>query len=74
MQQFDAIYENGVLRPLTPLPFEEHQQVRVFVTAAFSQKPEAWSNVKDRVEETGKKLGVIPDKPRTESKETTASA
>jgi predicted DNA-binding antitoxin AbrB/MazE fold protein len=28
----DAIYENGVLRPLEPLPLEEHQRVRVTVS------------------------------------------
>jgi len=27
----DAVYENGVLRPLEPLPLEEHQRVRVSV-------------------------------------------
>jgi predicted DNA-binding antitoxin AbrB/MazE fold protein len=26
-----AIYENGVLRPLTPLPLQEHQTVRIQV-------------------------------------------
>jgi predicted DNA-binding antitoxin AbrB/MazE fold protein len=25
---FDAIYENGVLKPISPLPLEEHQRVR----------------------------------------------
>ncbi|MFN0171943.1 MAG: antitoxin family protein [Bryobacteraceae bacterium] len=27
-----AVYENGVLRPLEPLPLEEHQQVTVTVS------------------------------------------
>jgi predicted DNA-binding antitoxin AbrB/MazE fold protein len=27
----DAIYENGVLRPAQPLPFAEHQQLRITV-------------------------------------------
>jgi len=26
-----AIYEQGVLRPLQPLPFKEHEQVRITV-------------------------------------------
>lgn len=26
-----AIYENGVLRPLSPLPLQEHQTVRIQV-------------------------------------------
>ena len=31
---FDAIYENGVLKPVQPLPFKEHEQVRVTIVAA----------------------------------------
>jgi predicted DNA-binding antitoxin AbrB/MazE fold protein len=29
----EAIYENGVLKPAHPLPFQEHQKVQVTVTA-----------------------------------------
>ena len=29
----DAVYENGVLRPLEPLPLEEHQRVRVTISS-----------------------------------------
>jgi predicted DNA-binding antitoxin AbrB/MazE fold protein len=29
----DAVYENGVLRPLGPLTLEEHQRVRVTVSS-----------------------------------------
>ena len=29
----DAVYENGVLRPLQPLPLEEHQRVRVTISS-----------------------------------------
>jgi predicted DNA-binding antitoxin AbrB/MazE fold protein len=28
---FEATYENGVLRPLTPVPFKEHEKVTVVV-------------------------------------------
>lgn len=28
---FDAIYENGVLKPASPLPFKEHELLRVTV-------------------------------------------
>jgi predicted DNA-binding antitoxin AbrB/MazE fold protein len=28
----DAVYENGVLRPLEPLPLEEHQRVRIAIS------------------------------------------
>ena len=27
----EAIYENGVLRPATPLPFKEHEQLQVTI-------------------------------------------
>jgi len=29
---FDAIYENGVLRPLSPVEFSEHQRLTVIVS------------------------------------------
>jgi len=29
----DAVYENGVLRPLEPLPLEEHQRVTVTISS-----------------------------------------
>jgi len=31
-RQVEAVYENGVLRPLVPLRLEEHQRVTVTVT------------------------------------------
>ena len=31
IQQFDAVYENGVLRPTQPLRLSEHERVRVMV-------------------------------------------
>jgi len=30
----EAVYENGVLRPVQPLPFSEHEKVRVRVEPA----------------------------------------
>jgi predicted DNA-binding antitoxin AbrB/MazE fold protein len=33
-QEFEAIYENGVLRPLKPVGFREHEVVSVSVTSA----------------------------------------
>jgi predicted DNA-binding antitoxin AbrB/MazE fold protein len=32
IKQVEAVYENGVLRPLEPLPLEEHQHVSVVVS------------------------------------------
>ena len=34
--QVDAVYENGVLRPLQPLDLKEHERVRVSVVKAAS--------------------------------------
>ena len=31
-RQIEAVYENGVLRPLEPLPLKEHQKVSVTVS------------------------------------------
>ncbi len=31
-RQVEAVYENGVLRPLEPLPLDEHQRVTVTVS------------------------------------------
>jgi predicted DNA-binding antitoxin AbrB/MazE fold protein len=35
--QIDAIYEAGVLRPLTPLELEEHQVVSIVVSTTSEQ-------------------------------------
>jgi len=33
----EAVYENGVLKPAQPLPFQEHEKVRVTVQPAVSR-------------------------------------
>ena len=33
-REVEAVYENGTLRPLEPLPLEEHQHVMVVITEA----------------------------------------
>jgi predicted DNA-binding antitoxin AbrB/MazE fold protein len=33
----EAVYENGVLKPVHPLPLEEHQKVQITVKAAISR-------------------------------------
>jgi predicted DNA-binding antitoxin AbrB/MazE fold protein len=32
----EAVYENGVLKPAQPLPFQEHEKVRITVMPAVS--------------------------------------
>jgi predicted DNA-binding antitoxin AbrB/MazE fold protein len=34
MTTFEAIYENGVLKPAQPLPLKEHERVRVTIQPA----------------------------------------
>ena len=38
-KQIDAIYENGVLRPLEPVDLEEHQQYSIDVVRAERDEP-----------------------------------
>ena len=33
-RQVEAVYENGMLRPLEPLPLKEHQHVTVMISEA----------------------------------------
>lgn len=40
-RQVEAVYENGVLRPLEPLPLREHQRVSVTVSDA-PRRGEDW--------------------------------
>jgi predicted DNA-binding antitoxin AbrB/MazE fold protein len=53
-----AIYENGVLRPLEPLPLEEHQRVTVTV----SDPAERWLDREymERVKKDAAALGPAP--------------
>jgi predicted DNA-binding antitoxin AbrB/MazE fold protein len=37
-----AVYEDGVLRPLEPLPLAEHQQVKVTVSDVSVDPADAW--------------------------------
>ena len=38
-QTFEAIYENGVLRPLTPLTIDEHTKLRVSIEDGSQPHP-----------------------------------
>jgi predicted DNA-binding antitoxin AbrB/MazE fold protein len=39
---FEAIYENGVLKPIEPLPLKEHDRVRVTIQPATSWVEETY--------------------------------
>ncbi len=38
----EAIYENGVLKPAQPLPFQEHEKVQVTVTSTTNWVEETY--------------------------------
>ena len=44
-RQVEAVYENGMLRPLEPLPLEEHQRVTVVITDAQARPERAYLDV-----------------------------
>jgi predicted DNA-binding antitoxin AbrB/MazE fold protein len=41
-RQVEAVFENGLLRPLEPLTLEEHQQVTVIIEDAPIDSVESW--------------------------------
>lgn len=67
-QQFDAIYENGVFKPLTPLSLPENQRVTLVVHCEDGEPSTAidsWLIVQDgdptiTLEEVHKALSSIP--------------
>ena len=60
----EAIYENGVLRPLQPLPFKEAQHVTVTVAERQFDKDAmlAWlERTAEHRRQMREKFGVLPD-------------
>jgi len=37
MLEIEAVYENGILKPVQPLPLEEHQHVRLTIQVKISR-------------------------------------
>ena len=56
-----AVYENGVLRPLEPLPLKEHQRVTVTV----SDPAERWLD-REYMEKVKKDAAALGPAPRLE--------
>jgi len=44
-RQVEAVYENGVLRPLEPLPLQDRQRVTVRISDAKCSRGEDWRDV-----------------------------
>lgn len=62
------MYENGVLRPLEPLPFEEHERVTVTVASglAVSDGPLAPYLDREFAKELRTQLAAMPSPPSIE--------
>ena len=68
-QEFDAVYENGLLRPLVPLNFPDHERVSVTVESISGndwldhdalQLAEAEGDPTISLEEVRRRLATIP--------------
>jgi predicted DNA-binding antitoxin AbrB/MazE fold protein len=64
-QEFDAIYENGVLRPLKPVEFREHEVVTVCVTSGVSETSPQETAAKQReiLSAFANKMEALIDEP-----------
>ena len=62
-KRVEAVYENGLLRPLEPLPLREHQRVTVVITEAQSS-PELSHPDLDYLEAVKKEVASM-GRPRT---------
>ena len=66
MIQMKAIFEGGVLRPITPLPFDEQQEVTLFISEAsdpdhahFFLSPEKWDEFIAALDAPPKKIPAL---------------
>jgi predicted DNA-binding antitoxin AbrB/MazE fold protein len=49
-QHFEAVYENGVLRPLEPLQLRDSEKVTVTIHARFTESADEWLDTDLRIE------------------------
>ena len=58
----DAIYENGVFRPLEPVAMKEHERVALSVEPIRKEDALAWLEETDRLRNRlAAKYGIFPD-------------
>jgi predicted DNA-binding antitoxin AbrB/MazE fold protein len=71
IQQVEAVYENGVLRPLAPIALSESQRVRITIVG-----PDADHNLLDRdlIERAAAEVAVMKELPTIEHVRTLLSA
>ena len=60
IQEVEAVYEHGVLRPLRPLSLSERQQVRLTISDAPAQVSERDMAVVERARLEVANLGTVP--------------
>jgi predicted DNA-binding antitoxin AbrB/MazE fold protein len=62
MYRADAIYENGVFRPLVPIALQENQRVSLEIEPVEIQDVAAWLEETDRLRNRlAAEHGVFPD-------------
>lgn len=67
MQQVDAIFEDGVFKPVGPVALEEKQRVRLKVEPvpeAAEPQPDCWQQAREFQEVLFRKYGYLPDSTR----------
>jgi len=62
MTRVDAIYQDGVFRPLAPVGLEENQRVELCVEPIQKEDALAWADRVSRTRDTvAARCGVLPD-------------
>ena len=67
IQNVEAVYEHGVLRPLEPLSLAEFQRVRLTISDHLSGRSQRDRNVLETARAEAAQVGIIPsiDQVRT---------
>ena len=60
VQQVEAVYENGVLRPLEPLPLTESQRVRLTIADLGSDRSRVDLNLVERARAEAATMETVP--------------
>ena len=60
IHEVEAVYEDGVLRPLRPLSLAEHQQVRLTISDAPARASERDTALVERARHEAATLGISP--------------
>lgn len=65
MVQIDAVFQQGVFKPLQPVDFAEDQRVHLIVETARQETPMEWmERVRKRSEAIAEREGTFPDSAR----------